>query len=50
MMWWDNRQSMHCAGLYSREMEPRDVRRATVIDNGPLAFGISKERNKLVHI
>ncbi|TVY14960.1 Alpha-ketoglutarate-dependent 2,4-dichlorophenoxyacetate dioxygenase [Lachnellula arida] len=42
LMWWDNRQSMHRASPYTDNMGPRDVRRSTVIDDGPLAFGISK--------
>lgn len=43
MVWWDNRQSMHRANLYTTSMKPRDVRRATVVDDGPLAFGVSAE-------
>ncbi|WVQ74840.1 hypothetical protein IAR50_004447 [Cryptococcus sp. DSM 104548] len=41
MVWWDNRQSMHRANPYTANMTARDVRRATVIDEGPLAFGVS---------
>ncbi|KAK1463843.1 alpha-ketoglutarate-dependent 2 [Colletotrichum melonis] len=43
MVWWDNRKSMHRANPYNAEMTARDVRRATVIDDGPLAFGVSDE-------
>ncbi|KAG4413691.1 hypothetical protein IFR04_013160 [Cadophora malorum] len=43
MVWWDNRQSMHRANPYTNEMTARDVRRSTIIDDGPLAFGISEE-------
>ncbi|KAL2204267.1 putative alpha-ketoglutarate-dependent 2,4-dichlorophenoxyacetate dioxygenase [Sarocladium strictum] len=43
MIWWDNRKSMHRANPYTVNMTARDVRRATVNDDGPLAFGISKE-------
>ena len=43
MMWWDNRQSMHCASPYDEEMGLRDVRRATVFDDGEGAFGLSQE-------
>ncbi|ETS77179.1 hypothetical protein PFICI_11053 [Pestalotiopsis fici W106-1] len=40
MIWWDNRQSMHRASPYSEAMGPRDVRRATVYDDGDNAFGV----------
>ncbi|ODN78877.1 hypothetical protein L202_04413 [Cryptococcus amylolentus CBS 6039] len=43
MVWWDNRQSMHRANPYTANMTARDVRRATVIDDGPLAFGVTAE-------
>lgn len=43
MVWWDNRQSMHRANPYTEEMTARDVRRSTIIDDGPLAFGVSRE-------
>ncbi|KAI1340975.1 putative alpha-ketoglutarate-dependent 2,4-dichlorophenoxyacetate dioxygenase [Xylariaceae sp. FL0016] len=43
MVWWDNRQSMHRANPYTTSMTARDVRRSTVIDDGPLAFGVSVE-------
>ena len=39
MVWWDNRQSMHRANPYTEDMTARDVRRSTVIDDGPLAYG-----------
>lgn len=42
MVWWDNRQSMHRASPYDENMGPRDVRRATVKDDGPDAFGVTK--------
>ncbi|PQE03571.1 Alpha-ketoglutarate-dependent 24-dichlorophenoxyacetate dioxygenase protein [Rutstroemia sp. NJR-2017a BVV2] len=41
MVWWDNRQSMHRANPYTEQMTARDVRRSTIIDDGPLAFGVS---------
>ncbi|KIY01093.1 uncharacterized protein Z520_02645 [Fonsecaea multimorphosa CBS 102226] len=41
MVWWDNRQSMHRANPYTESMTARDVRRATVIDDGPLAWGVT---------
>ena len=34
---------MHRANPYTNEMTARDVRRSTVIDDGPLAFGVSLE-------
>ncbi|ORY35342.1 putative alpha-ketoglutarate-dependent 2,4-dichlorophenoxyacetate dioxygenase [Naematelia encephala] len=40
MVWWDNRQSMHRANPYTEDMTARDVRRSTVIDDGPLAWGV----------
>ncbi|RSH79487.1 uncharacterized protein EHS24_001539 [Apiotrichum porosum] len=43
MVWWDNRQSMHRSNLYTPTMTARDVRRTTVIDDGPLAWGVPKE-------
>lgn len=42
LMWW-YRQSMHRANPYTNKMTARDVRRSTIIDDGPLAFGVSKE-------
>ncbi|KAH9886819.1 putative alpha-ketoglutarate-dependent 2,4-dichlorophenoxyacetate dioxygenase [Xylariomycetidae sp. FL2044] len=42
MMWWDNRQSVHRASPYHENMGVRDVRRATVFDDGPGAFGVAK--------
>ncbi|WWD19800.1 hypothetical protein CI109_104264 [Kwoniella shandongensis] len=46
MVWWDNRQSMHRANPYTANMTPRDVRRSTVIDDGPLAWGVGEEERK----
>ncbi|KAK9424998.1 putative TauD/TfdA-like domain-containing protein [Seiridium unicorne] len=46
MVWWDNRQSMHRANLYTTSMTARDVRRATVIDDGPAAYGVSDEEKR----
>ncbi|KUJ17604.1 putative alpha-ketoglutarate-dependent 2,4-dichlorophenoxyacetate dioxygenase [Mollisia scopiformis] len=43
MVWWDNRQSMHRANPYTESMGARDVRRTTIIDDGPLALGVSAE-------
>ncbi|KAJ5150910.1 alpha-ketoglutarate-dependent 2-4-dichlorophenoxyacetate dioxygenase [Penicillium canariense] len=47
MVWWDNRQvfkqSMHRANPYTDHMTARDVRRSTILDDGPLAFGVSAE-------
>ncbi|KAJ6013818.1 alpha-ketoglutarate-dependent 2-4-dichlorophenoxyacetate dioxygenase [Penicillium herquei] len=43
MVWWDNRQSMHRANPYAEPMTARDVRRSTILDDGPLAFGASKD-------
>ncbi|KAK6382990.1 hypothetical protein LTS17_003660 [Exophiala oligosperma] len=40
MVWWDNRQSMHRANPYTASMTARDVRRATIIDDGPFAWGV----------
>jgi alpha-ketoglutarate-dependent 2,4-dichlorophenoxyacetate dioxygenase len=34
---------MHRANPYTDEMTARDVRRATIIDDGPLAFGATEE-------
>lgn len=39
-VWWDNRQSMHRANPYTDQMKARDVRRTTIIDDGPFAFGL----------
>ncbi|KAF4881854.1 Alpha-ketoglutarate-dependent 2,4-dichlorophenoxyacetate dioxygenase [Colletotrichum fructicola] len=44
MVWWDNRKSMHRANPYNIDMTARDVRRATVIDDGPLAFGVDEKQ------
>ncbi|TVY41296.1 Alpha-ketoglutarate-dependent,4-dichlorophenoxyacetate dioxygenase [Lachnellula occidentalis] len=43
LMWWNNRQSMHRASPYTENMGPRDIRRSTVIDDRPLALGVSKK-------
>ncbi|KAF1968124.1 Clavaminate synthase-like protein [Bimuria novae-zelandiae CBS 107.79] len=43
MVWWDNRQPMHRANPYTTSMTARDVRRATVNDDGPFAMGVSEE-------
>ncbi|KAG9677795.1 putative alpha-ketoglutarate-dependent 2,4-dichlorophenoxyacetate dioxygenase, partial [Aureobasidium melanogenum] len=40
MVWWDNRQSMHRSNPYQEGMTARDVRRSTVIDDGPFARGV----------
>ncbi|KAI1333868.1 putative alpha-ketoglutarate-dependent 2,4-dichlorophenoxyacetate dioxygenase [Xylariaceae sp. FL0016] len=45
MIWWDNRQSMHRATPYDENMGPRDVRRATVLDDGECAFGVPNPRS-----
>ena len=37
------RQSMHRANPYTEDMTARDVRRSTVVDDGPLAHGVSKD-------
>ncbi|KAI0470545.1 hypothetical protein GGR56DRAFT_668055 [Xylariaceae sp. FL0804] len=42
MVWWDNRQSMHRASPYDENMGARDVRRATIFDDGPAAHGVAK--------
>lgn len=34
------RQSMHRSNPYLEDMSARDVRRSTVVDDGPFAFGI----------
>jgi hypothetical protein len=38
-----HRQSMHRSNLYLESMSARDVRRSTVIDDGPFAFGVAAE-------
>ncbi|KAH8678632.1 putative alpha-ketoglutarate-dependent 2,4-dichlorophenoxyacetate dioxygenase [Tricladium varicosporioides] len=43
MVWWDNRQSMHRANPYIVGMTERDVRRSTIVDDGPLAYGATEE-------
>ncbi|KAJ5296226.1 uncharacterized protein N7443_007119 [Penicillium atrosanguineum] len=47
MVWWDNRQSMHRANPYTEHMTARDVRRSTILDDGPLAFGASAEEKSV---
>lgn len=42
MVWWDNRQSMHRANPYTEAMTARDVRRSTIIDDGPLSYGVTE--------
>ena len=34
---------MHRANPYTNEMTARDVRRSTITDDGPLAFGVSEQ-------
>ncbi|KAH8698693.1 putative alpha-ketoglutarate-dependent 2,4-dichlorophenoxyacetate dioxygenase [Talaromyces proteolyticus] len=48
MVWWDNRQSMHRANPYTESMTARDVRRSTIIDDGPLAYGVTLEEKPAV--
>lgn len=50
MMWWDNRQTMHRASPYDENMGVRDVRRATVYDDGDAAFGVSLEETKVLDL
>lgn len=38
-----NRQSMHRANPYTEAMTARDVRRSTILDDGPLAYGASSQ-------
>lgn len=38
-----SRQSLHRANPYTNKMTERDVRRLTVIDDGPLAFGATAD-------
>ncbi|KAK5714998.1 hypothetical protein LTR15_010414 [Elasticomyces elasticus] len=40
MVWWDNRQCMHRANPYTTNMTARDVRRSTVVDDGPNSWGV----------
>lgn len=37
---------MHRANPYTTAMTARDVRRTTVIDDGPLAFGVTDEEKR----
>ncbi|EED24625.1 alpha-ketoglutarate-dependent 2,4-dichlorophenoxyacetate dioxygenase, putative [Talaromyces stipitatus ATCC 10500] len=48
MVWWDNRQSMHRANPYTETMTVRDVRRSTIIDDGPMAYGVSIEDRRAI--
>jgi len=41
MIWWDNRISMHRATPFAGDFA-RDVRRATVVDDGPNSFGVTE--------
>lgn len=41
MVWWDNRISMHRATVFAGDFA-RDVRRATVVDDGPDALGVTE--------
>ncbi|KAI7286613.1 putative alpha-ketoglutarate-dependent 2,4-dichlorophenoxyacetate dioxygenase [Hortaea werneckii] len=50
LVWWDNRQSMHRANPYTSTMGARDVRRSTVIDDGPLAWGVSNELKESANV
>lgn len=50
LVWWDNRQSMHRANPYTSTMGARDVRRSTVIDDGPLAWGVSNDVKKSAEV
>jgi len=43
LVWWDNRQSMHRANPYTESMTARDVRRSTIVDDGPLAWGATEQ-------
>ncbi|THZ23976.1 hypothetical protein D6C89_05204 [Aureobasidium pullulans] len=45
MVWWDHRQSMHRSNPYLEGMSARDVRRSTVIDDGPFVFGVTSQGN-----
>jgi alpha-ketoglutarate-dependent 2,4-dichlorophenoxyacetate dioxygenase len=40
-----HRQSMHRSNPYLESMSARDVRRSTVIDDGPFAFGVGSQGN-----
>ncbi|GAA6056374.1 hypothetical protein JCM3770_005977 [Rhodotorula araucariae] len=45
LIWWDNRASMHRATPFSDQMEVRDMRRTTVFDDGPDAYGVEVLRD-----
>lgn len=34
---------MHRSNPYTTQMTARDVRRSTIIDDGPLAYGVTEE-------
>lgn len=36
---------MHRANPYTDQMTARDVRRSTIIDDGPSAFGVALEKS-----
>jgi alpha-ketoglutarate-dependent 2,4-dichlorophenoxyacetate dioxygenase len=40
------RQSMHRSNPYLESMSARDVRRSTIIDDGPFAFGVESQGNE----
>jgi alpha-ketoglutarate-dependent 2,4-dichlorophenoxyacetate dioxygenase len=40
IVWWDNRTVMHRATPFSDQMEVRDMRRTTVLDDGIYANGV----------
>jgi hypothetical protein len=41
-----HRQSMHRSNPYLESMSARDVRRSTIIDDGPFAFGVQSQGNE----
>ncbi|THX43018.1 hypothetical protein D6D10_01470 [Aureobasidium pullulans] len=45
MVWWDHRQSMHRSNPYLEGMSARDIRRSTVVDDGPFVFGVTSQGN-----
>ena len=40
IVWWDNRTVMHRATPFSDQMEVRDMRRTTVLDDGMYPNGV----------
>ncbi|GJJ11829.1 hypothetical protein Clacol_006067 [Clathrus columnatus] len=40
LVFWDNRITMHRATPFSDQMEKRDMRRTTVFDDSPTAYGV----------